>query len=524
MAEQRDRAKADARAKKTGWRPRRSTAQLLERPGRPTSPATTTLHTESRVLGADRRRRRRAEPRRRRRDRRGRPGPHAVLRRVRRPGRRRRPIVRRRRRAEVLDVQRPVKGLVAHQVRVLEGELRPGPSGAEVDREWRLSACQAHSGTHVRARGAAPGARPEGAAVGLYNRPGYLRLDFAWPGALPRQQRPDIEDVANAAVRADLRVHRAVHDAARGPRARRDRAVRRDLRRAVRVVEIGGPGRGSSAAAPTCASAQIGTLALTASPRSAPASPGRGARRPRGLPLPGPGARPGAPARPTAQGPAGRAASSGSAAARPAARRRKELAGLRAEALLAGAGELAAARGDVGGVAVVAAEVSRAGSAAASCARWCSTCAARLVPDRGGVVALASRRFPTARWQLRGGHQRGGPRLRAGVRGRGGAGDGAAPVGGRGGGKDDVAQGGGTDPAGIPAALPGRRAGGCSRHWKVSSVPRETDDHTNGDRTNGEDTGPVGGRRTRAARRFRPPDRAPRPARRRSTTRRRRST
>jgi alanyl-tRNA synthetase len=29
----------------------------------------------------------------------------------------------------------------------------------------------------------------------------------------------------------------------------------------------------------------------------------------------------------------------------------------------------------------------------------------------------------------------------------------AAPVGGRGGGKADVAQGGGTDPAGIPAAL-----------------------------------------------------------------------
>src|SRR3712207_1887554 len=41
-------------------------------------------------------------------------------------------------RAEVLDVQRPVKGLVAHQVRVLEGELREGAElTAEVDREWR---------------------------------------------------------------------------------------------------------------------------------------------------------------------------------------------------------------------------------------------------------------------------------------------------------------------------------------------------------------------------------------------------
>src|SRR4029453_10985670 len=45
-------------------------------------------------------------------------------------------------RAEVIDVQRPVKGLVAHQVRVLEGELRNGAElTAEVDYDWRLDAC-----------------------------------------------------------------------------------------------------------------------------------------------------------------------------------------------------------------------------------------------------------------------------------------------------------------------------------------------------------------------------------------------
>src|ERR1700712_1969160 len=53
-------------------------------------------------------------------------------------------------RAEVIDVQRPVKGLVAHQVRVLEGELRAGTElTARVDREWRVSACPAHSRTPV---------------------------------------------------------------------------------------------------------------------------------------------------------------------------------------------------------------------------------------------------------------------------------------------------------------------------------------------------------------------------------------
>src|SRR5829696_6994982 len=107
-------------------------------------------------------------------------------------------------RAEVIDVQRPVKGLVTHQVRVLEGELRAGTElTAQVDYEWRLSACQAHSGTHVVHAAQREVLGPQALQSGSYNRPGYLRLDFAWQGALSQQQRGDIEDVANAAVRAD---------------------------------------------------------------------------------------------------------------------------------------------------------------------------------------------------------------------------------------------------------------------------------------------------------------------------------
>ena len=71
-------------------------------------------------------------------------------------------------RAEVLDVQRPVKGLVAHQVRVLEGELR---QGAELDGRGRLRLAPQRVpgalGHPRRARRAARGARPAGAAVGL---------------------------------------------------------------------------------------------------------------------------------------------------------------------------------------------------------------------------------------------------------------------------------------------------------------------------------------------------------------------
>src|SRR5690606_22162119 len=41
--------------------------------------------------------------------------------------------------AEVLDVQRPIRGLVVHQVRITTGELTAGAAlSAEVDHEWRL--------------------------------------------------------------------------------------------------------------------------------------------------------------------------------------------------------------------------------------------------------------------------------------------------------------------------------------------------------------------------------------------------
>src|SRR4029453_18232983 len=91
-------------------------------------------------------------------------------------------------RAEVIDVQRPVKGLVAHQVRVLEGELRAGTElVAQVDREWRRDACQAHSGTHVLHAALRQVLGPQALQSGSYNRPGYLRLDFAWQGRLPRK-------------------------------------------------------------------------------------------------------------------------------------------------------------------------------------------------------------------------------------------------------------------------------------------------------------------------------------------------
>jgi len=73
----------------------------------------------------------------------------------------------------------------------------------------------------------------------------------------------------------------------------------------------------------------------------------------------------------------------------------------------------------------------------------------RLSPDRGGVVALASRADGKVNFVVATNEAARLQQVSAGevVRAM------APPVGGRGGGKDDVAQGGGTEPDGIPQAL-----------------------------------------------------------------------
>jgi alanyl-tRNA synthetase len=353
-------------------------------------------------------------------------------------------------RAEVIDVQRPVKGLVAHQVRILEGELREGAElTAEVDYEWRLSACQAHSGTHVVHAALRQVLGPQALQSGSYNRPGYLRLDFAWQGALSQQQRTDIEDVANAAVRAD---HAVTASYMTLPEAQAFGALAlfgETYGEQVRVVEIGGPwSRELCGGTHVRGSAQIGTLALTGE-----SSVGSGSRRVEAV-VGLEGFRYLARERDLVRQLADllKAPQDGlvERVSGMLARLRdadKELAELRGQQTLAAAGQLASSAKDVGGVALVTG--SPAGLGGGDLRTLALDVRGRLpggapavvllASESGGKVALVAALNPAAL-------ERGlsaNDLLRA-----------AAPaVGGRGGGKADVAQGGGTDPAGIPAAL-----------------------------------------------------------------------
>ena len=145
-------------------------------------------------------------------------------------------------RLEVLDVQRPVAGLISHGVQVAEGEVAVGDAARTVvDPLYRRGATQAHSATHLVHAALRQVLGPDAHQAGSYNRAGYLRLDFAWNGALSPETRSEVEDVANRRVNEDLEVVTRVLPLDEARAAGAMALFGEKYGDVVRMVDIGGP-------------------------------------------------------------------------------------------------------------------------------------------------------------------------------------------------------------------------------------------------------------------------------------------
>ena len=143
---------------------------------------------------------------------------------------------------EVLDVQRPVKGLVSHKVQVTSGEVGVGDAATSVvDPEWRRGATQAHSATHLIHAALRQILGPGAHQSGSYNKAGYMRLDFSWNSALSRATKTEIEEVANNAVRDNLEVTTRILPLDEAKTLGAMALFSEKYGETVRVVEIGGP-------------------------------------------------------------------------------------------------------------------------------------------------------------------------------------------------------------------------------------------------------------------------------------------
>ena len=177
---------------------------------------------------------------------------------------------------EVIDVQKPVKGLFSHKVRVLSGEVKVGARAQTVvDPQWRLGAAQAHSATHVVHAALRQVLGPEALQSGSFNKPGYMRLDFSWGESLSDATKSEIEEVSNLAIRSDLAVSAQFMTL---PEAKEWGAIAlfgETYDQKVRVVQVGGPwSRELCGGTHVSRSSQIGLVSVIGE-----ASVGSGSRR-----------------------------------------------------------------------------------------------------------------------------------------------------------------------------------------------------------------------------------------------------
>jgi alanyl-tRNA synthetase len=177
---------------------------------------------------------------------------------------------------EVLDVQKPVKGLVSHSVTVRSGEIGVGSKvSAEVSADWRLGAAQAHSATHVMHAALRQVLGPSALQSGSYNKPGYMRLDFSWNESLSQSAKSEVEEVANLAIRQDLAVLAEFMSVEEAKASGAIALFGESYDELVRVIQIGGPwSRELCGGTHVARSSQVGLVSIIGE-----ASVGSGSRR-----------------------------------------------------------------------------------------------------------------------------------------------------------------------------------------------------------------------------------------------------
>ncbi|WP_336659530.1 alanine--tRNA ligase [Leucobacter sp. USHLN153] len=166
--------------------------------------------------------------------------------------------------AEVLDVQKPVQGLIVHTVKVVIGTVGlDARAETRVDADYRRGATQAHSGTHIVHAALREVLGPNAHQAGSYNKAGYLRLDFTHSDALSTETKSEIEEISNLAIRSDYEVvtREMPLDEAKALGAMALFGEKYGER--VRVVDIGGPwSRELCAGTHVSSSSEIGMISL----------------------------------------------------------------------------------------------------------------------------------------------------------------------------------------------------------------------------------------------------------------------
>ena len=352
-------------------------------------------------------------------------------------------------RLQVLDVQTPISGLVVHRVKVLDGEVVAGAAAhAAVDIERRRSISRSHTATHMVHKAFREALGETATQAGSENSPGRFRFDFSAAGAVPQSAMADVEARVNDLILADLAVHAELMSQDEAVRSGAMALFGEKYGDTVRVISVGDWARELCGGTHALRSGQLGVVKLLGE-----SSIGSGVRRVEAL----------------VGGDAYRflarehvlvAQLSEALKVRPEQlpervddlldrlrTAEKEIEKVRLQQLLSGAGELAAQAEDVGGIGFVGQIVDGAGGGDAR--TLALDVRGRLTPDRPGAVVIIGVQDgkPSVVAAVNDSGRDAGISANALVRAAAGV------LGGKGGGKDDVAQGGGSDASRASEAL-----------------------------------------------------------------------
>jgi alanyl-tRNA synthetase len=348
---------------------------------------------------------------------------------------------------EVDDVQRSLPELVVHKARVISGELTVGAHAqALVDVERRRAISRAHTATHLTHQALRNALGEQATQAGSENHPGRFRFDFSSPTAVPESALKDVEQQINEVALADLEVRAFITSQEEARRMGAMALFGEKYGDSVRVVEVGDFARELCGGTHAARSGQLGMITLLSEK-----SIGSGVRRVEGLVgydaysflarehvlLAGLAS--------TFKVPSEEVPERVQAVIDKLRDTEKELAQLRSGAVLQQAGQLAKSAKDVFGLQYVGVQAPD-GTPGDLIRNLALDIRGRLSGPGAVVVASGGERVTLVAVVNDGGRARG---LSANDLLR----EAAAHVDGKGGGKDDIAQGGGTNPAGITTAL-----------------------------------------------------------------------
>ncbi|MFF4226452.1 alanine--tRNA ligase [Streptomyces sp. L500] len=141
---------------------------------------------------------------------------------------------------EVRDVQKPVPGVHVHKGVVQVGEVTVGASAyAVIDVKRRRAIARAHSATHLTHQALRDALGPTAAQAGSENSPGRFRFDFGSPTAVPGSVLTDVEQRINEVLSTELDVHAEVMSLEEAKKAGAIAEFGEKYGERVRVVTIG---------------------------------------------------------------------------------------------------------------------------------------------------------------------------------------------------------------------------------------------------------------------------------------------